>query len=1008
MAEVAKLRKTGRLARWGYAAVLFLALAAVIVSAAQSYRTIDHELTELALSRRASVSYLAATVLSEKFDRLSDIGIALATRVRFRELVEAGNWAEAGKILRSVPDDFPSIERTTLHDRQGTMMADVPEASGIRGQNFSHRDWYQGAMRTGGPYISQVFKRLAPPQINVFVAAIPIKNAKGEVLGILVLQVRADRFFDWVKNIEAGPGGAVYVIDRQGQLAAHPQFTAQGNLIDYSGVSAVRRVLAGERGIDIVANPAGSEKRVVAFEPTARHGWGVVLEQPAASVFATRDDQLGRLLSTYGFVSLCVICVVYLVSRIFVQRGLVEEGRRAQVALERAVAERTAQLETAKNEIEDLYNGAPCCYHSLDSNGVFVRINDTGLQWLGYTRDEVIGKMRKTDILTPESAQAFGRNFQALKEHGEIYDVEYELVRKDGSIMPVSLSATAVRDSAGKYLMSRSTMFDITQRRKAERELSDANRFLDSVIENIPNMIFVKDAADLRFMRFNRAGEQLLGYLKGDLLGRSDYDFFPKEEADFFTHKDREVLDQGKLLDIPEEPVRTRSGEERILHTKKIPVVDEQGNARYLLGISEDITERRRAEWRMAAQHAVTRVLAESNTLDEAAPGLLRAICESMHWEIGTFWRVDLSAGVLRCVEMWHMPSFGADEFRAFTAGITFAPGQGMPGRAWQSGKPFWVSNLVPDPAFPRGMIGIRHGLKAAFGFPIRLRDEVLGVIDFFGSEMPPLDDELSQMFSAIGSQVGQFIERKRAEEEIRTLNTRLQGHASQLEAANKELESFAYSVSHDLRSPLRAIDGFSRILEEDYLENLDGEGRRLLTVIRVNSQKMGQLIDDLLAFSRLGRKPLVTAAVDMQALVHEVLRETRAVPDSVVPECTVHPLPPALGDRVLLHQVWVNLLANAIKFTRTRQNPAIEVSGHSDGNETVYRIRDNGVGFDMQYYDKLFGVFQRLHSEEEFPGTGVGLAIVQRVVSRHGGRVWAEGAVDCGATFYFSLPGEA
>jgi PAS domain S-box-containing protein len=871
------LATTDKKTRWGYAAVLCLVFAAIVASAVQSYRTIDRELTDLALSRRASVSYLAAQLLTEKLDRLTDIGISLATRVRFREMVEAGNWAEAGRILASVPNDFPFIERTTLLDRTGTLMVDVPEIPGVSGNNFAYRPWFQEALRTRQPHISQVYRRFAPPQLNVFVAAIPIKNSKSEVMGILAVQVSTVRFFAWIRSLEAGPGGVVYVVDQRGGLAAHPKFSSRGELIDYSGVPVVRRLLEGGRGVDIVSNPGENNQHVVAFEPATKHGWGVVLEQPTANVFAARDEQLRRILASYGFVLICVIGVAYLASRVFVQRRLVDEGQRTTIALEHAVAERTARLETINKEIEDLYNSAPCGYHSLDENGVFVRINDTWLKWIGYGREEVVGKMKKTDILTPPSIQEFEKSFSILKERGEVYDVEYEILRKDGSIFPVSLSATAIRDRAGKYLMSRSTLFDITQRRRAEK--------------------------------------------------------------------------------------------------------------------------------RVAAQHAVTRVLAESGGLDEGARGLLQVICENMRWEVGTLWSVDRAANVLRCVEMWHKTSFDADEFRTFTTGITFAPGQGMPGRVWQSGDPFWVSNRVADPGFPRGIIGIKYGLKAAFGFPIRLRDEVLGVVDFFGSEMPPLDEELSRMFTAIGSQIGQFIERKRAEEENRALNVKLQEHASQLEAANRELESFAYSVSHDLRSPLRAIDGFSMIMEEDYVEKLDDEGRRLLGVIRRNSQKMGQLIDDLLAFSRLGRKPVVAAEVDMSELVRESLKEIQAHPDVVLPQCLIQKLPVVWGDRVLLRQVWINLLANAVKFTRTSSSPLIEVSGNHTGQETVYCVKDNGVGFDMKYYDKLFGVFQRLHSDEEFPGTGVGLAIVQRVVSRHGGRVWAEGVVNGGASFYFSLP---
>lgn len=371
---------------------------------------------------------------------------------------------------------------------------------------------------------------------------------------------------------------------------------------------------------------------------------------------------------------------------------------------------------------------------------------------------------------------------------------------------------------------------------KRSAEISSVNRFLDSLIDNIPDMIVVKEETELRFVRINRAAEELLGYSREELLGKNDDDLFPKEQADFFRAKDREVLALGRVEDIPEEPVQTRNKGIRILHTKKVPVLDEHGR-RNLLGISEDVTEQRETE------------------------------------------------------------------------------------------------------------------------------------------------------------------------REIRRLNEDLTQRAAELQAANRDLESFTYSVSHDLRAPLRALDGFARILQEEYASSLDEEGARYLTVISESSRKMGALIDHLLAFSRLGRQAVTRSLVDMNTLVKEVVEEALQTHQGTAPKVEVGPLPPAEADHALIRQVWVNLISNALKYSGKSPAPVIEVSGRRDSTGTVYSVRDNGAGFDMTYYSKLFGVFQRLHSSSDFAGTGVGLAIVQRVVTRHGGRVWAEGKVNEGATFSFLLP---
>jgi PAS domain S-box-containing protein len=252
--------------------------------------------------------------------------------------------------------------------------------------------------------------------------------------------------------------------------------------------------------------------------------------------------------------------------------------------------------------------------------------------------------------------------------------------------------------------------------------------------------------------------------------------------------------------------------------------------------------------------------------------------------------------------------------------------------------------------------------------------------------------------------------ESRSAAEKIRMLNAdlekRVEERTARLAAAVKELEAFSYSVSHDLRSPLRGIDGFARALLEDCGPALGAEGNRLITTIRQETRRMGQLIDDLLAFSRVGRQALDAAPVDMTELARSAFQNlVEAAPDRKQPELVLKPLPEALGDRALLRQVFTNLLDNAMKFSARSPAPRLELSGWKDGAGNTYCVQDNGVGFDPKMSHKLFGVFQRLHRQEDFPGTGVGLALVQRIVNRHGGKTWAESSPREGARFYFSIP---
>jgi len=288
------------------------------------------------------------------------------------------------------------------------------------------------------------------------------------------------------------------------------------------------------------------------------------------------------------------------------------------------------------------------------------------------------------------------------------------------------------------------------------------------------------------------------------------------------------------------------------------------------------------------------------------------------------------------------------------------------------------------------------------------LHDELKKEVGADELELPELTDDISagnQHLHALNRALKlEILARSKLEDANRELTRELKNNIEKLEASNKEMESFSYSVSHDLRAPLRAVDGFARMLEEDVADQLDEEGRRKLQVIRDNTRNMGRLIDELLEFSRLGRKELNYGHLDMSALAQAAFNDAAsvAVNDTTL---SLSELPAARGDITLIKQVWFNLLSNACKFSAKREQAHITVKGSRDGDVLTYTVSDNGAGFDMRYYNKLFGVFQRLHRVSEFEGTGVGLAIVHRIVTRHGGKIWAEGVVGEGAVFHFTLP---
>ena len=361
-------------------------------------------------------------------------------------------------------------------------------------------------------------------------------------------------------------------------------------------------------------------------------------------------------------------------------------------------------------------------------------------------------------------------------------------------------------------------------------------------------------------------------------------------------------------------------------------------------------------------------------------------------------------------VATYHPDAAINEYLRVFHDNARLRLGEGISGEVIATGAPYYMpeldlATLKKDVAPAFYSVFEKVGITGMIVARLRSRGIDLGYLALFrtGTERPRYTLDDLQLVRDLADRAALAIDNSRLHD---TLERRVEERTAALEAANRELEAFAYSVSHDLRAPLRAIDGFSAILEEDHAAQIDDDGRKVIASIRRNTRHMAQLIEHLLRLSRLGHRAIQPIAeVDMREVVESVLAGIRSANPQLVIEPRIGELPPAIGNVELLRQVWINLLDNAVKYSRGKPAAIVEVAGERVSGELRYTVTDHGAGFDPRYAKKLFGVFQRLHRDTEFEGTGVGLALVQRIVTRHGGRVWAEGRVGEGATFGFALP---
>lgn len=438
------------LRRTGLVVLFCLIVAPVIGLSLFSYLQTKRQLTTITMSRREALAALSATIVAERFARVRDVGTSLVTRVQFQRLINEGKWEEAIDILERVPQDFPFIDRVFITDPAGTLMADTPALPDVRGRNFAERDWYRGVSQDWQPYISEVYQRSAQPQLNVVAVATPIKTPDERVVGILVLQIPLNEFFRWTEQIVIGDQGFVYITDQRGRIVIHPNYSAQGEVVDFSDVPVVQKALAGERGVAESFNPVEQEARLAAYEPVADIGWATIVTQPLGPAYASRNETLQLLAAGYAIVTVLSLfaagAVVWLMSRLRAVQAELMLTANIVASSDEAIIGKTLQ-------------------------GVVTSWNKGAESLYGYTAQEIIGQ--SITLLVPQGYPDEVTAILSRMRKGQVVEqLETKHKRKDGAIIEVSLTVSPIIDAEGDISGASTIARDITAHKEAQAQLA--------------------------------------------------------------------------------------------------------------------------------------------------------------------------------------------------------------------------------------------------------------------------------------------------------------------------------------------------------------------------------------------------------------------------------------------------------------------------------------------------------------------------------------------------------
>lgn len=650
---------------------------------------------------------------------------------------------------------------------------------------------------------------------------------------------------------------------------------------------------------------------------------------------------------------------------------------------QRKLAEEQSRMN--EQQVQAIFNAAPDAVIVIDGEGLVVNWNLRAEELFGWTAGEVVDQPLSRFIIPERYREAHKQGLKRFLQTGETVvlgkTVEIPAVTKAGKEMEVALSISPsfVND---KHLFI-GFLRDITIQKKAEEEIRQLNIVLEQrvlerteelskseqkyryLFENNPMPMWIIDIDTFRFLAVNEAAIAHYGFSQEEFLSMTAFDIRPPEEVSRFKNAHHPPSVNPGQYNRGLWRHRKKDGTDIQVEIIAHDISFEGKKGRLIL--ANDVTDRIRA----------TEALQESQQLLMGIVDNSDAVIYVK--DLQDQYRYKMVNRRFR--ELFHLTNeaiLGKNDYDIFSRDVADAL-RAIDERVARSDHPLSEQELVPNDGEMHTYISVKSTLPDPTGKPTAI----------FG-----VSTDITKI--------------KAVEAELQKLNEeleyRVQQRTIQLEAVNKELEAFSYSVSHDLRAPLRGIIGFTTMLEEDYTSRLDDEAKRLTSIIKSNTLRMGLLIDGLLSFSRMTRKDIAMTEIDTGKMVNDIIAEL-AGPDGV--QWDIQALPAVKGDYYALQQVWINLISNAVKYSGTRRHPFIQIGSFMQDKQIVFFVKDNGVGFDNKYKDKLFRVFQRLHSADEFEGTGVGLALVEKIITKHGGKVWADAVLNEGACFYFSLPAD-